>query len=126
MRSEPHLDALTEFDREFAQWREEYEADKTEGKPEFDKWLLDNRGYLLVKKQWRNALLATNASDSTKAIVSILEFNKAKPKQTIGVESQPTTDIDWTPKKILEYALELNGIGMSVEDFKVIAEQRKV
>lgn len=121
MAAEPRLADLTEFDAQFEQWHQEYQTDQTQGKKEFDEWLRDKRGYLLTKKLWQNALLVKDSQQSTKAILGVMEFTKAKPKQTIAVESQAAPDVDWDADKIIEFGLKMKGIEMTARDFISVA-----
>ena len=97
-----------------------------EPRPDYFEWAaLETRKEQFAQLE-RDAFCADRATDRLKAISTLLEFSKSKPKQTIGVEQDLKADVEWDADKIIEYGLQLKGIGISAKELEIIAAQRKV
>ncbi len=105
--------------------RQRYDA-LPEPRPDYFEWAAQETRKDQFAQLERDAFCSTRPIDRAKALGTLLEFSKSKPKQTIGVETAPATDVDWDADKIIEYGLQLKGIGISAKELEVIAAQRKV
>lgn len=104
--------------------RARYDALTSDPKPDYFEWAaMESRKEQFAQLE-RDAFCANRPSDRLKAIATLLEFSKSKPKQTIGVETD-TKEVSIDPKELLEFALRENGIGLTADQFKELAEQRK-
>lgn len=97
-----------------------------EPKPDYFEWAaLESRRDQFAQLE-RDAFCANRPSDRLKAINTLLEFSKSKPKQVVGLETDAKPDVDWDADKIIEYGLQLKGLGITAKDLEILAEQRKV
>jgi hypothetical protein len=113
-----------EFEKHWEKWMEEYRA-LPDPKPKVYDWFVQNKDEFFLKELLRNALLTGREGQSVKAIQVALEYGKSKPKQTVGIETEPSTESDWDADKIIEYGLQLKGLGLTAKELEAIASQKK-
>ena len=90
----PPMQSPSEFDAQFAEWGDEYDA-VPDPKPDFFEWFGKAHPRILAKVLLREMLIGHQPGQALKAANTFLEFAKSKPKQSVEVSNvtpQPATN----------------------------------
>lgn len=117
-----------EFEKNFKKWEKEYnsiEQKEGEVKPSFSDWFAQKYDIMLTKVELANALLSSRVSQSARAVSSIREHTKAKPKAQIEVSAPEQEQHELSGEELLLLAFEANGIDKS-HAFEILRKINRV